>query len=99
VTRIAIRNQLITQLEEANAEYAAGARHPMLTFVVAGGGFAGLSHRAIMVVRLAYGVSMPASVAEIESPDPALLETDRPAEHPPGTKISTWPSVAFYLRP
>jgi NADH:ubiquinone reductase (H+-translocating) len=39
---IAIRNQLITQLEEANAECAAGARHPMLTFVVAGGGFAGV---------------------------------------------------------
>ncbi|MBV8453919.1 MAG: FAD-dependent oxidoreductase, partial [Deltaproteobacteria bacterium] len=39
---MAIRNQLITQLEEANAECAAGARHPMLTFVVAGGGFAGV---------------------------------------------------------
>ena len=39
---IAIRNQLITQLEEANAECAVGARHPMLTFVVAGGGFAGV---------------------------------------------------------
>jgi NADH:ubiquinone reductase (H+-translocating) len=39
---IVIRNQLITQLEEANAECAAGARHPMLTFVVAGGGFAGV---------------------------------------------------------
>jgi NADH dehydrogenase FAD-containing subunit len=39
---IAIRNQVITQLEEANAECAAGARHPMLTFVVAGGGFAGV---------------------------------------------------------
>jgi NADH dehydrogenase len=39
---IAIRNQLITRLEEANAECAVGARHPMLTFVVAGGGFAGV---------------------------------------------------------
>jgi NADH dehydrogenase len=39
---IAIRNQVITQVEEANAECAAGARHPMLTFVVAGGGFAGV---------------------------------------------------------
>jgi NADH dehydrogenase len=39
---VAIRNQLITHLEEANAECAAGQRHPMLTFVVAGGGFAGV---------------------------------------------------------
>jgi NADH:ubiquinone reductase (H+-translocating) len=39
---IALRNQLITQLEEANAECAAVQRHPMLTFVVAGGGFAGV---------------------------------------------------------
>ena len=39
---VAIRNQLITHLEEANAECAAGERHPLLTFVVAGGGFAGV---------------------------------------------------------
>jgi NADH:ubiquinone reductase (H+-translocating) len=39
---IAIRNQVITQLEEANAECAAGERQPLLTFVVAGGGFAGV---------------------------------------------------------
>jgi NADH:ubiquinone reductase (H+-translocating) len=39
---VAIRNQLITQLEEANAECAAVQRHPMLSFVVAGGGFAGV---------------------------------------------------------
>ena len=39
---ITIRNQLITHLEEANAECAAGERQPMLTFVVAGGGFAGV---------------------------------------------------------
>jgi NADH:ubiquinone reductase (H+-translocating) len=39
---VAIRNQVITQLEEANFECAAGERHPLLTFVVAGGGFAGV---------------------------------------------------------
>jgi NADH dehydrogenase len=39
---IAVRNQLITHLEEANAECAADERHPMMTFVVAGGGFAGV---------------------------------------------------------
>jgi NADH:ubiquinone reductase (H+-translocating) len=39
---VALRNQLITHLEEANAERAAVQRHPMLTFVVAGGGFAGV---------------------------------------------------------
>jgi len=39
---ITIRNRLITHLEEANAECAAGERQPMLTFVVAGGGFAGV---------------------------------------------------------
>jgi NADH dehydrogenase len=37
---VAIRNQVITQLEEANSECAAGERQPLLTFVVAGGGFA-----------------------------------------------------------
>jgi len=39
---IRLRNRLITHLEEANGECAAGARHPLLTFVVAGGGFAGV---------------------------------------------------------
>jgi NADH dehydrogenase len=39
---VAIRNQVITQLEEANSECAASERHPLLTFVVAGGGFAGV---------------------------------------------------------
>jgi NADH dehydrogenase len=39
---LALRNRLITHLEEANSECAAGARHPLLTFVVAGGGFAGV---------------------------------------------------------
>ncbi|MBV8358547.1 MAG: NAD(P)/FAD-dependent oxidoreductase, partial [Deltaproteobacteria bacterium] len=39
---VAIRNQVITQLEEANSECAVGERQPMLTFVVAGGGFAGV---------------------------------------------------------
>jgi NADH dehydrogenase len=39
---VAIRNQVITQLEEASSECAAGERQPLLTFVVAGGGFAGV---------------------------------------------------------
>ncbi len=39
---VAIRNQLITHLEEANSECAAGERQPLLTFIVAGGGFAGV---------------------------------------------------------
>ena len=39
---VALRNQLISLLGEANAECAAFERHPMLTFVVAGGGFAGV---------------------------------------------------------
>jgi NADH dehydrogenase len=39
---VAVRNQLITHLEEANSECAAGERQPLLTFVVAGGGFAGV---------------------------------------------------------
>jgi NADH:ubiquinone reductase (H+-translocating) len=39
---IAIRNQVITQLEVANSECAAGARQPLLTFVAAGAGFAGV---------------------------------------------------------
>ena len=39
---MAIRNQLITHLEEANSECAAGERQPLLTFIVAGGGFAGV---------------------------------------------------------
>ena len=39
---IALRNRLITHLEEANSECSAGARQPLMTFVVAGGGFAGV---------------------------------------------------------
>jgi NADH:ubiquinone reductase (H+-translocating) len=39
---VTIRNQLITHLEEANSECAAGERQPLLTFIVAGGGFAGV---------------------------------------------------------
>jgi NADH dehydrogenase len=38
----ALRNRLITLLEEASSECAAGERQPLLTFVVAGGGFAGV---------------------------------------------------------
>jgi NADH dehydrogenase len=37
-----LRNRLIALLEEANSECAARMRHPLLTFVVAGGGFAGV---------------------------------------------------------
>ncbi len=39
---VALRNRLISRLEEASSECAAGAREPLLTFVVAGGGFAGV---------------------------------------------------------
>src|SRR6516164_8237863 len=39
---VAIRNQLITHLEEASSDCAAGERQPPLSFVVAGGGFAGV---------------------------------------------------------
>lgn len=39
---IALRNRIITHLEEANSECAAGEREPLMTFVVAGGGFAGV---------------------------------------------------------
>jgi NADH dehydrogenase len=39
---LALRNRLITHLEEASSECAAGARQPLMTFVVAGGGFAGV---------------------------------------------------------
>ncbi len=39
---IELRNRLITHLEEANSECAAGERQPLLTFVVVGAGFAGV---------------------------------------------------------
>ena len=39
---IELRNRLITHLEEANSECAAGEREPLLTFVVVGAGFAGV---------------------------------------------------------
>ncbi len=39
---IILRNRLIDQLEEADTECAAGARRPLMTVVVAGGGFAGV---------------------------------------------------------
>jgi NADH dehydrogenase len=39
---IALRNRLIAHLEEADTECAAGIREDLLTFVVAGGGFAGV---------------------------------------------------------
>ena len=39
---VALRSRLITHLEEASSECAAGERHPLLSFVVAGGGFAGV---------------------------------------------------------
>jgi NADH:ubiquinone reductase (H+-translocating) len=39
---VVLRNRLITQLEEANSECAAEGRQPLLTFVVAGAGFAGV---------------------------------------------------------
>src|SRR5438128_10315381 len=39
---VTLRNRLISHLEEANSECAAVERQPLLTFVVAGGGFAGV---------------------------------------------------------
>lgn len=39
---IHLRNRLIAQLEEADSECCAQMREPLLTFVVAGGGFAGV---------------------------------------------------------
>jgi NADH dehydrogenase len=38
----ALRSRLISHLEEANSECAIGGRRPLLTFLVAGGGFAGV---------------------------------------------------------
>jgi NADH dehydrogenase len=43
---IHLRNHLIARLEEADGECAAGNRDQMLTFVVAGGGFAGVETMA-----------------------------------------------------
>lgn len=43
---IQVRNRLIAHLEEADGECAAGVRSPLLTFVVAGGGFAGVETMA-----------------------------------------------------
>jgi NADH dehydrogenase len=43
---IHLRNQVIAHLEEADSECAAGERDQMLTFVVAGGGFAGVETMA-----------------------------------------------------
>jgi NADH:quinone reductase (non-electrogenic) len=39
---VELRNRIITHLEEANSECAIGEREPLLTFVVAGAGFAGV---------------------------------------------------------
>jgi NADH dehydrogenase len=39
---VALRNRLIAHLEEADTDCAQGEREPLLTFVVAGGGFAGV---------------------------------------------------------
>ncbi len=39
---MALRDRIISQLEEANSECAAGVRQPLMTFLVAGGGFAGV---------------------------------------------------------
>jgi NADH:ubiquinone reductase (H+-translocating) len=39
---VALRSRLISHLEEASAECAVSEHKPMLTFVVAGGGFAGV---------------------------------------------------------
>jgi NADH dehydrogenase len=39
---IALRNRIIARLEEADTECAGGLRQPLVTFVVVGGGFAGV---------------------------------------------------------
>jgi NADH:ubiquinone reductase (H+-translocating) len=43
---IQVRNRLIAHLEEADGECSAAVRRPLLTFVVAGGGFAGVETMA-----------------------------------------------------
>jgi NADH:quinone reductase (non-electrogenic) len=43
---IHLRNRLIAHLEEADTECSAAVREPLLTFVVAGGGFAGVETMA-----------------------------------------------------
>ena len=43
---IRVRNRLLGHLEEADGECSAAARQPLLTFVVAGGGFAGVETMA-----------------------------------------------------
>lgn len=43
---IQVRNRLIALLEEANSECSAALREPLLAFVVAGGGFAGVETMA-----------------------------------------------------
>ena len=43
---IQLRNRLIAHLEEADTECCAAVRRPLLTFVVAGGGFAGVETMA-----------------------------------------------------
>lgn len=45
---LALRNRMIELLEEADFECASGQRHDLLTFVVAGGGFAGVETVAAM---------------------------------------------------
>ncbi len=45
---IELRNRMIELLEEADFECASGQRHNLLTFVVAGGGFAGVETVAAM---------------------------------------------------
>lgn len=46
---IHLRNRMIQHLEEADPECAVGNREPLLTFVVAGGGFAGVETIAGMI--------------------------------------------------
>jgi hypothetical protein len=45
--------------------------------------------QTMLVVRLAHGVSVPASVAELELRDLALLGSDRPAERRRDPKVRT----------
>ena len=47
---IALRNRLIAHLEQADTDCARDEREPLLTFVVAGGGFAGVLGKFELVI-------------------------------------------------
>src|SRR5262249_46695948 len=55
---IQLRNRLIAHLEEADTECARAERPPLLTFVVAGGGFAGVETIASITEFLRYALPL-----------------------------------------